>query len=303
MYTRARAAPLSLRHTGGKGQTKGEGAGRPEELPPPPRAMADAAEAAFSPRAPPSRCGRRAPCPRPRVRSPRAPPPALARPRAPSPRRFRRASGLGCAPSGSGRRRVGAAADRLGPARATPTPSARAGQVSAAAGRVCSESTGHPASSAPRLAPSGGADRRSDPASGGRRGVSLSRGLFGASTPRGRAPAWRGLGTGGAQPLGRSWQGPGRGDRRREAGGPLSELREVQGGRGAGPGARGDPGKLSGNVCWLLGETLPLGRGALLLLLPLKVADFRTTRGKQAGRDGRERDREDRRDRRGGNQT
>ncbi|XP_054564536.1 uncharacterized protein LOC114228096 isoform X2 [Eptesicus fuscus] len=55
--------------------------GRPEEPPPPPRAMTDTVEAAFSPRTPPSRGSRRAPCPRPppRVRSPRAPSPPGAR--------------------------------------------------------------------------------------------------------------------------------------------------------------------------------------------------------------------------------
>ncbi|XP_054446498.1 serine/arginine repetitive matrix protein 1-like [Pteronotus mesoamericanus] len=76
--------------------------------------MTDAAEAAFSPPTPPSRCSRRAPCPRPHVRSPPVPYPRRWRvPASPPPRSFRRASGLGRAPAGSGRgrHRVGAAAD------------------------------------------------------------------------------------------------------------------------------------------------------------------------------------------------
>ncbi|XP_057387690.1 serine/arginine repetitive matrix protein 3-like [Balaenoptera acutorostrata] len=89
--------------------------------------MTDAAEAAFSPPTPPSRCFRRAPCPRllrplPRRSRVRAPPP---------PRRSRRASGPGRAPAGAGEgagagagagARVGAAAG--GPAASSRDPRA-----------------------------------------------------------------------------------------------------------------------------------------------------------------------------------
>lgn len=123
-HTRARIAAL-LRHTGGKGQTKGKGMGRPEE-PPPPRAMTDTVEAAFSPRTPPSRCSRRAPCPRPPSCPffPASPPPWRSRGhvRPPPTPRLRRASGLGRALAGSGCRRVGAAAAGLAACSRDPRP-------------------------------------------------------------------------------------------------------------------------------------------------------------------------------------
>lgn len=129
-HAHARAPRLSLRHTGGKGQTKGEGAGRLEE--PPPRAMTDAAEAPFSPPTPPTRCSRRAPCthpvsplPVPLLPDARAftrPLPRHPPPGAPGARRTRgtRWPGAGAGARGWGPRRTG---ER--PPRATPDPVAQ----------------------------------------------------------------------------------------------------------------------------------------------------------------------------------
>ncbi|CAM9543798.1 unnamed protein product, partial [Rangifer tarandus platyrhynchus] len=100
--THARAPPLSVRHTGGKGQTKGEGAGRPEGAAAAAAARhdergrggflaADAAEPLLPPRPRPPFSAPR-PLPR-RSRVPAPPPPRFASGarRAPGARRLKRA--------------------------------------------------------------------------------------------------------------------------------------------------------------------------------------------------------------------
>ncbi|XP_073086280.1 uncharacterized protein [Manis javanica] len=106
MHTRAHRSPSDTLE--GKVKLKArERRGRRDPPPlPSPRAMTDAAEAAFLTPSPPSCCSRSFPCPRPST----PPHGARASPRPLPPRRSRRASGPGRATDGRGRWRVGAAA-------------------------------------------------------------------------------------------------------------------------------------------------------------------------------------------------
>lgn len=162
-------------------------------------------------------------------------------------------------------------------------------------GKGCQEKRG-PKSSAPRLTPSGGAlTGARDPASGGRRGVSLSRGLFWRPCPWGLGPgvveSWDRDSAAAGQELA-GWPRRGTGDGRQV--GPSPGLGKVRGGtEGPDKVLAGARRKLSGNVCWAVRSNSALGTGALLLPRPAKVANFTAELGKQAGQNGRERDRED----------
>ncbi|XP_022410964.1 serine/arginine repetitive matrix protein 1-like [Delphinapterus leucas] len=174
----------------GKVKLKAREPGSRREPPQPPRAMTDAAEAAFSPPMPPSRCSRRAPCPRlprplPRRSRVRAPPP----PGAPGARRARGARRLEREREREPERERDWEREREGrwgprraarrPPRATPEPLARPLGWSPPGAR--------------------------DPASGGRRGVSLSGGPFWRPLTLGVGPRIDGgSGLRGVQPPGRS---------------------------------------------------------------------------------------------------
>lgn len=117
--------------------------------------------------------------------------------------------------------------------------------MSAVGGERLSGRTGHPASSAPRLTPSGGADRRSGPGLwGASRGQPvagpLRRLCRSRSGPRAEGAGGRGRAAPGQELAGRL----GRGHRRREQVG--RSLGRGEGGRGRGPArcARGSWGKL-----------------------------------------------------------
>lgn len=230
-HAHARAPRLSLRHTGGKGQTKGEGAGRLEE--PPPRAMTDAAEAPFSPPTPPTRCSRRAPCthpvsplPVPLLPDARAFTRPLPRhpPGAPGARRTRgtRWPGAGAGARGWGPRRP-ASGLLARPPTQSPSPSAGARQVSAVGGERMSGEEGTEELSPPPDPFRGRTDRRSGPGLwGASRGQPVAGPVL-ASLPLGVGPRSGGvLGQGqcgrraGVGRVAQAW------DRRREAGGPLS---------------------------------------------------------------------------------
>lgn len=131
--THARAPPLSVRHTGGKGQTKGEGAGRPEGAAAARHdgrgrdgfLAADAAEPLLPPR------------PRPPPPAPRAPSPgARASPRPLLPAALRARVGPRARAGWSGRGRVGGPAASAPRPPPTPSagPSAGVRQVSAVGG-------------------------------------------------------------------------------------------------------------------------------------------------------------------------
>lgn len=106
------------------------------------------------------------------------------------------------------------------------------------AGRGCQEGTGHPASSPLRPTPSWALTGARDPASGGRRGVRPSRGLFRPPCPSVSGPgvvgAWdRGSAAAGQELAGR----PGRGTGDRRQVGPSLGGGGVRGGaRDRGPG-------------------------------------------------------------------
>lgn len=129
-----------------------------------------------------------------------------------------------------------------------------------------------------------------DPACGGRRGVSLSRGLFRRLCPSGLSPggveAWDRVSAAAPQELaGRP--GHGIGDGRQV--GPSLGLGKVQGGyEGPDKVSAGPRKKLPGNVCWAVGRNSALGTKRPAFASASKSGRFYSkTLGKQAGQIGR----------------
>lgn len=145
----------------------------------------------------------------------------------------------------------------------------------------------------PLLTLPGGADRRSDPASGGRCGVRLAGAFFGAPAPQGRAPEWwgaRGWACGRRVGVGRAARAA---DRRWKQVGPPRGSAKCGRGRG--------PGQVCAGARWSFREMFA---GSWQKLCPWDQAPrlcpssesgrfYNKTRGSQAGPDGRGRDRED----------
>lgn len=165
------------------------------------------------------------------------------------------------APEGGGR--GGPASGLLSrPPTPSPSPSARAGQVSALGGDRMSGEDRVLDELSPPLDPFRGAlTGARDPACGGRRGVSLSRGLFrrlcSAGSGPGRVEAWDGGIAAARQELaGR----PGRGIGVGRQVGPSLGLGKVWGGdEGPDKVSAGPRKKLPGNVCWAVGRNSALG--------------------------------------------